>query len=183
MNNYIDVQIKPDAEMRENLLLNKVYTKLHKALHTLKANDIGVSFPNYKVMLGDVIRLHASQERLAELQATNWLGGLIGYCDVAGIQAIPDSVKYRNISRIQANMTASKLRRLEKRGSINAEQAKQYKAKMFSQGLDNPYLELESSSNGNKHRRYLKFGEMVEIPINGEFDHFGLSKTATIPWF
>ena len=155
MKHYIDILIKPDEEMRENVLLNKVYAKFHKALFTLKANDVGVSFPNYKVKLGNVIRIHGNQNRLSELQATNWLGGLSGYCDVSSIQPVPDNVEYRIISRKQANMTASKLRRLIKRGTINAEQAKQYKAKMFSQSLANPYLELESSSNGNKHRRYL----------------------------
>ncbi len=183
MNHYINIQIKPDAEMRENLLLNRVYTKLHKALHTLKATDIGISFPNYKVKLGDVIRLHGGEARLTELQATNWLGGLMGYCDVSEIQPIPENVKYRTISRIQSNMTASKLRRLIKRGSIAAEQANQYKAKMFSQGLDNPYLELESSSNGNKHRRYLEFGKLSDTAVVGQFDQFGLSKIATVPWF
>lgn len=183
MNSYINIQIKPDAEMRENLLINKIYTKLHKALSTLKSTDIGVSFPNYKVKLGDVIRLHGEEGSLSKLQATNWLGGLSGYCDVSELQTIPDKVKYRRVSRKQANMTTSKLRRLIKRGSINAEEANQYKAKMFSQGLDNPYLELESSSNGNKHRRYIQFSELYDSSIQGVFDQFGLSKTATVPWF
>ena len=183
MKYFIKIQIKPDAEMRENLLLNKVYTKLHKALHTLQSTDIGISFPNYKVKLGDVIRLHGSDSSLSKLQATNWLGGLSGYCDVSEVLSIPSDVKHRAISRVQSNMTASKLRRLIKRGTINAEQANQYKAKMFSQGLDNPYLELESSSNGNKHRRYLEFGELLDSAKAGEFDSFGLSKQATVPWF
>jgi CRISPR-associated endonuclease Csy4 len=183
MNNYIDIQIKPDAEMRENVLLNKVYTKLHKALSTLKATDIGVSFPNYRVKLGDVIRIHASEARLNELQATDWLGGLSGYCDMSAVMPVPAEAKYRTVSRIQSNMTASKLRRLIKRGSITVQEANQYKAKMFSQGLDNPYLELESSSNGNKHRRYLQFSELKDMPVEGSFDNFGLSKVATVPWF
>ena len=183
MNNYIDVQLKPDAEMRENVLLNKIYTKLHKALHTLNANDIGVSFPNYKVKLGDVIRIHASESRLNELQATNWLGGLIGYCDVGDITPAPDDAKHRIVSRKQSNMTASKLKRLIKRGSISEEETKQYKVKMFTKGLSNPYLELESASSGKNYRRYIQFSELFENSRAGEFDHFGLSKTATIPWF
>jgi CRISPR-associated endonuclease Csy4 len=43
MNRYLDVKIKPDAEMPENWLLNKVYTKLHKAIFDLLATDIGIS--------------------------------------------------------------------------------------------------------------------------------------------
>jgi len=183
MNHYVDIVIKSDAEMRENLLLNKVYTKFHKVLCDQKSTGVGVSFPRYKIMLGDVIRLHGTETKLAELQALDWLGGLKGCCTISSIQAIPENVTYRNISRIQSNMTEAKLRRLIKRGSITQEETKAYKAKMFQQGMDNPYLELESGSNGHKHRRYLQFGELSLQSVKGEFDQFGLSKTATVPWF
>ena len=183
MDNYLDIKIVPDDDIPIYFIRNKVYAKFHKALSTLQSTNIGVSFPNYRVKLGDVIRVHASEARLNELQASNWLGGLSGYCEVSAVMPIPIEAKHRTISRIQSNMTASKLRRLIKRGSITAEEAHQYKAKMFSLGLDNPYLELESSSNGNKHRRYLKFGELQDTATEGAFDHFGLSKVATVPWF
>ncbi|MGR3178513.1 MAG: type I-F CRISPR-associated endoribonuclease Cas6/Csy4, partial [Candidatus Anammoxibacter sp.] len=99
MDYYIDIQLKPDAEMRENVLLNKVYTKFHKALFSLKATDIGVSFPNYKIKLGNLIRVHGSETRLKELQSANWLGGLSGYCEVTEVQSIPAGLRYRNVSR------------------------------------------------------------------------------------
>jgi len=183
MNHYIDIIIKPDEEMRENVLLNKVYTKLHKALCTLNSTELGISFPQYKVILGNTLRIHGMETKLAELQATNWLGGLAGYCDVSSIQGIPSKVVYRTISRKQSNMTEAKLRRLIKRGSIPQEKTKEYKAKMFKQGMDNPYIELQSTSNGHKHRRYLVFGELSKTITSGEFDFFGLSKIASIPWF
>jgi len=183
MDYYLDIKIEPDEEVPIYFIRNKIYSKLHKALSTLNTTDIGVSFPCYKKMLGDVIRIHSSESRLTELQAMNWLGGLSGYCSINSIQKIPVDVTHRNISRIQTNMTEAKLRRLIKRGSISAEESKNYKAKMFQQSLDNPYLELESSSNGQKHRRYLNFSEISKNPCSGEFDTFGLSKTATVPWF
>lgn len=183
MDFYLDIKIKPDDEMRENVLLNKVYTKLHKALLTQKSTGIAVSFPCYKVILGNVIRLHGSEEKLTRLQSFNWLGGLKGYCDISLIQSIPNEVVYRTVSRIQSNMTEAKLRRLVKRESISQDEIKGYKAKMFQKGLGNPYLELDSSSNGHKHRRYIAFGEIVKSATQGEFDFFGLSKTATTPWF
>lgn len=183
MEYYLDIQVKPDAEMRENELLNKVYTKLHKRLCELQATDIGISFPQYKILLGPILRVHSTEKRLNELEVTALLGGMIGYCKMNPIQNIPDIVQYRTISRIQSNMTEAKLRRLIKRGSIADEKIKSYKTKMFQRGLENPYLELESASNGHKHRRYLQFGELVSEPIIGEFDQFGLSKSATVPWF
>ncbi len=184
MDSYIDVTIKPDAEMRENLLLNKVYTKLHKGLVALESDNVGVSFPNYKARLGKVMRIHSNSTMLNDLIGLNWLGGLIGYCEVSNIKPTPESCEYRTISRIQSTMSQAKLRRLIKRNDIKDAEIKAYKAKMFSKGLeDYPYLELESSSTGYKHRRYLQFGILLNKPIQGKFDKFGLSKEATIPWF
>lgn len=183
MNSYIDIEIKPDAEMRENVLLNKVYTKLHKALCDLMATDIGVSFPKYKVILGKILRIHSSHQKLSQLMNENWLGGLTGYCVIGDILTAPSSTQHRTVSRIQSNMTQAKLNRLIKRGTITDPDIKEYKAKMFSVGLDNPYLELESGSNGHMHRRYIHFGDILSSPVEGSFDQFGLSKTATVPWF
>jgi len=183
VDSYIEITIKPDAEMRENVLLNKVYTKLHKALSTLKSDCIGVSFPSYQVKLGRMMRIHSHDAMLRDLTGLNWLGGLVGYCDVSEIQVVPIGCEYRTVSRIQSTMSQSKLKRLIRRGSIIDDHIKSYKAKMFTKGLDNPYFELESSSNGYKHRRYLKFSEIKKAPEQGYFDQFGLSKTATVPWF
>ncbi len=183
MSFFIDIKINPDAAMHENILLNKVYSKLHKALYSLNSTEIGVSFPCYKIMLGDVIRLHGAEEKLKELQSSDWLGALKSYCIIGSIQAIPNDAPYRTISRKQSNMTEAKLRRLIKRGSILPGEVKAYKAKMFEIGLDNAYLELESATNGHKHRRYIQFGKLGSKPVEGEFDQFGLSKTATVPWF
>ena len=183
MDHYIDVTLKPDAEMRENVLLNKVYTKLHQTLFTLKSDGIGVSFPKYKVTLGRVLRIHSNSAMLNDLRGMNWLGGLSGYCDSSEVRVVPEGSKNRIVSRKQSNMTQAKLNRLIKRGSITENEIKAYKAKMFTCGLDEPYLELESESNGNKHRRYINFSNLIDIPQKGQFDSFGLSKTATVPWF
>mgnify|MGYP000123486873 CR=1 len=183
MNCYFDILIKPDAEMRENVLMNKVYSKFHKALFTLSANNIGVSFPKYEILLGKVLRVHGEHSALNDLQGLSWLGGLVGYCEISAIQNVPEIVQYRVISRIQPKMSNSKLNRLVKRGSISNEEIKGYKAKMFSKGLDNPYVELESTSSGERYRRYFQFGRITDESSVGEFDEFGLSKTASIPWF
>ncbi len=193
MEHYLDIKIVPDDDVPIYFIRNKVYSKLHKALSSLSSTDIGISFPQYKIKLGNVIRLHGTDKNLAELQDINWLGGLSGYCDVSEAQVVPSQIAgYRVISRKQPTMN---IRKLEKRVQYQKAQGvlktqdevkeyeKQYKAKMYATGLDNPYLELESSSNGHKHRRYIQFGEVVERPIKGEFDTFGLSKAATVPWF
>ena len=188
MTHYIDIRLNPKKEIRENVLLNQVYTAFHKRLYDLKSKDIAVSFPEYRLKLGRLFRIHGSIEALEKLQAKEWLAKYADYCKVSKIQPMPDEVKYRTVSRVQQNMTEAKLRRLIKRakegkGNFNEEDIKKYRIKMFQGGLDNPYVELRSMSNGQLHRRFIAFGELQENETKGEFDLFGLSKVSTIPWF
>lgn len=183
MNCYVDIKLLPDAEIPATILMNAIYTKLHKALCDIGSKTIGVSFPNYKVTLGNVLRLHGSQSDLSALLRKSWMGGMSGYCKVGDIISVPGDTKYRTVSRKQTTMSQAKLNRLLKRGSIAEQEVKQYRAKMFTKGLDNPYLELVSGSSGHKHRRYIEFGELLDETVAGQFDQFGLSKTATVPWF
>ena len=183
MDYYLDINLKPDSEMPVNKLLNAIYTKFHKLLYELNSKSIGVSFPHYRVMLGDMIRVHGTKADLNRLQQFNWIGGMNGYCSIGEIASVPSISKYRTVSRKQTTMSRSKLNRLLRRGSITEEEVKNYRAKMFGKGLDNPYIELISGSNGHRHRRYIEFGELMDEPVEGSFDQFGLSKTATVPWF
>lgn len=183
MNHYLNITLRPDAEMPSTILMNAIYTKLHKLLFDLQSHDIGVSFPKFNILLGDTLRIHGSEADLKKLHNQGWLGGMNGYCQIGEIKQVPANSKYRVISRKQTTMSQSKLRRLQKRGSIKDDDIKNYKAKMFTKGLSNPYIELVSASNGHKHRRYIEFGELQDCPIEGSFDFFGLSKTATVPWF
>ena len=183
MNHYVDIKLLPDAEIPVTVLMNATYIKLHKALCDIGAKSIGASFPKYKLTLGNVLRLHGSQIDLSALQQHNWLGGMNGYTNLSEVLPVPANVHYRTVSRIQMTMSQSKLNRLIKRGSISQEEEKEYRAKMFTKGLDNPYVELVSSSNGQKYRRYIEFGPLHDNPTEGDFDQFGLSKIATIPWF
>jgi CRISPR-associated endonuclease Csy4 len=195
MTHYIDIKLHPKKEIRENVLLNQLYTAFHKRLYELKEKNIALSFPEYRLKLGRLFRVHGSKEALEKLQAKEWLGKYANYCKVSKIESIPQKVQYRTIYRIQQNMTEAKLRRLIKRakegkGGFNEEDIKKYRIKMLQGGLDNPYVELMSESgkkkNGAKerlHRRFIAFGELQESETKGEFDLFGLSKVSTIPWF
>lgn len=184
MDSYIDLRINPDAEMRQNVLLNKVFTKFHKVLFDLNSTDIGVSFPETEVQLGQLMRIHSNSSSLLQLINMQWLGGLVSYCDCSEIIAVPNGTLHRTVSRWQHNMSGAQLRRLIKRGGITDDEIKAYKAKMYAtQMTDLPYLELESTTNGRTHRRYIQTSELHTDQMIGDFDHFGLSKKATIPWF
>ncbi len=183
MEQYIDVKLKPDSIIQESPLMNLVYNRLHRAIVTLKTGEIGVSFPDHKIKLGNVLRIHGSINDLHNLLALNWLDNLSEHCDVLKMNTIPASVKYRTISRVRSNMSKSKLRRLQKRGTISEGDEKKYIRNMFSKGLDNPYVDLVSSSTGETFRMFLSFGPILDQPVYGKYDTYGLSKDTTIPWF
>ena len=185
MDYYQDIFVKPNTEMGLNVLLGKVYKKLHYALKEIRPYRIGVSFPNYQTTLGNSIRLHCCETDLANLHICDWLGELISSCQVSNKEATPKKgIKYRTVSRWQSNMSKSKLRRLVKRGSISGEEKQKYhSAMMMSQLTPLPYLVMKSGSTGQWHRRYFLMGDLTDVPTFGEFDSFGLSRQATIPWF
>ncbi len=183
MNSYIDVVIKPQKKIKSNVLLNKVYSQLHLALCEMNSDSIGVSFPKYKVTLGNTIRIHGIAEQIKPLSEDQWVGPLKEYCDVSSVLTVKSDALHRKVSRARPNMTESKLRRIVKRNALSSEEIKAYRVKMFSKGLADPYVELQSSSTGQFYRRFISFGEISAKPTEGEFDSFGLSRSATIPWF
>lgn len=185
MNHYIEIKLQPDAELETPVLVNILMSKLHKTLCDLNSTSIGVSFPKASVTLCNLLRLHGSEPDLFNLINKNWLGGMSGYCKVSEICLVPEAVKHRTVSRKQLTKSSAKLRRQQKRGNLTEAQLADYQVKMISQHekMTLPYLDLTSGSNGHKHRRYIQLGELLDHPVAGEFDQFGLSKTATIPWF
>ena len=184
MDHYIEFKLQPDPESSKSFLTNTLISKLHRTLSDLKATDIGVSFPNANnFALCGTVRLHSTKTRLGELMAIDWLGGMKGYCTISEIQQVPANCKHRTVGRLQPKMSKSKLNRLIKRGSISDTEASAYRRRQQDVKLDKPFIQLTSLSNKNIYRRYITLGELLEYPEQGEFDQFGLSKEATVPWF
>ena len=183
MDHYIDVLLLSDPELSLPILMNALFSKFHKALCNLHSTGIGVSFPKQGPNLGNLMRIHGTSTLLTKLQQLNWIGPMVGYCKIGDILPVPPQVKYCRVFRIQPNMSPAKLRRLIKRGSIAEDETHRYKSKMISQCLFKPYIELTSGSTGHRHRRYIAFGPLQDKPVEGKFDQFGLSSTATVPWF
>lgn len=191
MDYYIEITLLPDPEFPASTLMNAMFNKLHKTLFDLQSNQIGVSFPDYGKTLGDRLRLHGKEEGLTKLNETNWLGRMKDYCQQSLIQPIPDNVQYRTVFRHQDTRSNAKIRRLlnrqeqGKRGTkpaLTKQDIDAYQNERDNAYQNGPYLDL-NSSKGQRYRRYILMGELLGLPNDGEFDQFGLSKTATIPWF
>jgi CRISPR-associated endonuclease Csy4 len=183
MNHYTQITLRPTIIIKPNVLLNNVFVQLHQALVNMKSEDIGVSFPKCHLSLGNVIRIHGTKERLLELAELEWLGDYKVLCDILETAPIPKETKHRRFSRIQPKSMA-KLRRYVKNGKIPKEEIGQQKRKILSQGIDNPFLDLDSKSTGENYRLFVRIDDPIDTPTLGKFNTFGISKEGTtVPWF
>jgi CRISPR-associated endonuclease Csy4 len=198
MDYYFDIHLNPSKDINISFIRNKLYEKFHKAMVDLHSTNIGVSFPNLKkkidkTVFGNIIRVHSTRNKLEELQKLDYLNALMDYCQTSEILQIPKDIKgYQIVSRIRQTMSEAKLKKRivyqKEKGTLKTENdikayIKQYKVKMFNTSLNNAYLELQSISTNNRYRIYIKFGEIQDHQVVGEFNKFGLSNMATIPIF
>ncbi|MDA6210463.1 type I-F CRISPR-associated endoribonuclease Cas6/Csy4, partial [Escherichia coli] len=48
---------------------------------------------------------------------------------------------------------------------------------------DLPFLNMKSLSSQQQFKLFIRHGDLLTEPVKGEFSSYGLSATATIPWF
>ena len=201
MNYYQDITLLPDADITLGFIWQKVYQQIHLALVENKTDDnhstVAVGFPKYGnkgFPLGNKLRLFAqSEDVLHQLKIENWLSRLTDYCHIKSIQPVPDKIEgYGCFKRKQFK---SNLRK-------EAQRRAKYKNESLEDALAHfqhydtecklPYINMISLSTRDEQQINRKFklfierepeGEMFAQPRPGQFDCYGLSKTATIPWF
>ena len=183
MDYYFDIRVLPDSEFKETTLINAVYAKLHRMLMPVAEGRIGVSFPHYEKNLGDTIRVHGNAADLDKLQTEPWLKGLRDYTDVSAVQPVPVGCQYRVVSRRQAKSAHNKRKRLVNKGWMTIEAAWQKHPDESTKLLELPYAQFQSLSSQSIMRVFIDHTALVEQPAGGTFSSYGLSKTATIPWF
>lgn len=192
MKYYLDITLLPDAETNIGFIWQKVYGQLHLALveqQTSNGNSaIAVSFPEYRnstFPLGSKLRLLAStEEQLRQLNLTQWLDRLSDYTHSTSIKEVPASVsQHVRFTRVQFDTNVERLaRRRMKRKGGTLEDALTHYAGFNHQQSRLPFVNIQSLSKGEKFRLFIDqniFGQVEE----GEFNCYGLSKTATVPWF
>ena len=183
MDRYIDITLMPDPEFETQQLLNALFSKLHRAMNEVAPGKIGVSFPKVDKRLGDQLRIHGDQESLSALMAKPWLQGMRDYCEVADVMPVPGKVAYRTVRRVQAKSAHNKRMRSIRKGWLTEQEAFERIPETQQKELKLPFIQMKSLSNGNPMRVYIDHGPLSEIPSEGEFNSYGLSAQATIPWF
>lgn len=193
MDHYIDIHLRPDPELAPYQLLSGLYARLHRSLVQLASEDIGVSFPEYnahKPTLGKQLRLHGTTPSLMALMVTPWLRGMHDHLTVSEVNAVPAGAKHRRISRIQIQSNPDRvarraLRRIDKRrDGLTATQLAEHFESAPANRLHLPFITIGSRSTGQaSFPLFIQQGPLLSEPTKGRFNSYGLSQTATIPWF
>ena len=92
MNYYYEIECRPDPDFVSAILLNALFSKLHRFLAEHADLNIGVSFPQYSIKpltLGERIRLHGNQADLAVVHQGTWLTGMHDHVDSSEIAVVP----------------------------------------------------------------------------------------------
>lgn len=184
---YIDIHLRPDPEFPAHHLMAALYAKLHRALVQLQTSAIGVGFPGYATApaaLGSTLRLVGPAAELARLMEHDWLKGMRDHTALTPAATVPAHAAHRSLRRVQAKSSPERLRRRQmRRHGLTAEQAQARVPDTAAELLRLPFVVLASSSTGQTFPVFLKLGPVVPTPQTGSFNAYGLSTTATIPWF
>jgi CRISPR-associated endonuclease Csy4 len=187
MDHYLDIRLLPDPEFLPTVLMNALYGKLHRALMQTGSKRIGVSFPDLDKAfppLGRRLRLHGSADDIHRLMETRWLTGMTDHVALDPIAPVPPATAHRVVRRVQAKSSPERLqRRRMKRHGIDQAEACRAIPMEAAERLDLPFVTISSRSNGQRFRLFIDHGPPGNQPVSGEFSHYGLSPTATVPWF
>ncbi|WP_369857840.1 type I-F CRISPR-associated endoribonuclease Cas6/Csy4 [Candidatus Thalassolituus haligoni] len=183
MDYYLDITLLPDPEFEEQMLLNALFSKFHRGMSQIAAGEVGISFPDVDKRLGGRLRLHGSAAALDKLMSTGWMKGLGDYTRVSTIEPVPVDRRYRTVRRVQAKSAWNKRKRSIAKGWLDEEEAEAKIPDSQQKKLKQPFVQIKSLSNGNDMRVYIEHGELLDAPATGTFNSYGLSSTATIPWF
>jgi CRISPR-associated endonuclease Csy4 len=72
---------------------------------------------------------------------------------------------------------------LGEKGWLTEEEAQQRLLTMQEARTDLPWLNLRSLSTGQSFKLFIRHGDLLSTPVSGMFTTYGLSATATVPWF
>ncbi|MFB4392643.1 MULTISPECIES: type I-F CRISPR-associated endoribonuclease Cas6/Csy4 [unclassified Pseudomonas] len=187
MDQYLELTLLPDPEFPQPMLMNALLSKLHRALHDIRRNDIGISFPEVSQKprsLGARLRIHGSREALGSLQAINWLSGMRDHLRLLGPEQVPANAQHRCVSRVQVDSNPERLRRrLIKRHGISEEEARSRIGAEVGKKCELPFAQLRSQTNGQTFYLFIRHGQLQDRAQLGVFGTYGLSRNATVPWF
>ena len=187
LGHYIDLRLQPDPEVTPTQLLAALYTRLHRALAAQGTTCIAVTFPDYSAerhSFGERLRLLGSEADLQPWATGEWLGSVRDHVSVTSLLPVPADAQHRTLRRVQVKSSPERLRRrLMKRHQLSEEEARERIPDSLARTTPLPYVQLASASTAQQFRLFLALGEAQQSVQAGDFNAYGLSTTATVPWF
>lgn len=186
MDRHVDIHIRPDPEFQSTTLMNALFSKLHRVLAAHNSGRIGISFPRVDQgpALGTVLRLHGNETDIQSLMHRDWLKGMHDHIKVDAISTVPATAHHRRVRRVQVKSSPERLRRrLMRRHGISEAEARQRIPASVAQQTNLPYVTVDSGTTRQRFRLFIEHGPIQTNPSEGEFNSYGLSNQATIPWF
>lgn len=188
MDHYQDILIRMDPEFPTPLLMNALFAKFHRALVQLRSTGIGVSFPSFDgsvPSLGDCLRVHGTVVALQTLHTKDWTAGMRDHVDLAEIAPVPSSTQHRKVRRVQVKSSAARLRRrfINRHVGVTERDVVALIPDSVEERVHLPYLQLKSESTGQSFLLFIEQEPVMAVSAAGEFNCYGLSRTATVPWF
>ncbi|MCK9506386.1 MAG: type I-F CRISPR-associated endoribonuclease Cas6/Csy4 [Porticoccaceae bacterium] len=187
MDHYVDIRLLPDPEFTTPMLMGALFGKLHRALVELKADHLGVSFPQYQLnpkTLGAILRIHGTEQGLSGLMQTGWLKGMADHIAGVEIRPVPQTGQCRVVKRRQYKTNVERLRRRRmKRKEESYEQATAAIPASVERQPELPFVTLRSQSTGQAFCVFIELGELQAEGVPGSFNRYGLGQQATVPWF
>lgn len=184
---YVDITVVSGPEFNASQLFGTLYDRLHLALVQQHREDVGVSFPGYRLSprtLGTTLRLHGSENGLHQMLQPDWLKGIRDHVQIKDITRIPEGVEHRTVQRRQFKTNADRLRRrrMHRKGETT-EQAAAAIPLSVERSPHLPYVRLHSRSTAQSFSLFIALGDPIKTPTQGSFNSHGLSCTTTVPWF
>lgn len=179
---FVDLRMVPHDEMLIHELMADTFTKFHLALVTSR-REVAITFPQYQATnrsLGNILRIIGSTDDIAWFAEGSWLGGMRERVRLSMPANVPEASQHRTLRRVQVKSGMERwARRYAKRHGVSVEAAA---TRFHPDTTPLPYLHVGSRSTKQRFRLFLKLGPVVQPEI-GRFNAYGLSQTATVPWF
>jgi CRISPR-associated endonuclease Csy4 len=187
MDSYFDIKALPNPEILQSAVVAHLMQQLHRVLPQYEGR-IGLSFPAYgqQRTLGGIIRVLGVKVDIDNVfHQLNDMVEVKDYGLITPVSVIPSSVeKHAFFTRVHAK-GKSRFERLKKRhlerGTWTNELEVAASEKM-RKPLHYPHVSLKSASTGETFLLFLN-RRLCGLPVEGVFNGYGLSKTATVPWF
>ncbi|MDO5505452.1 MAG: type I-F CRISPR-associated endoribonuclease Cas6/Csy4 [Pseudoxanthomonas suwonensis] len=184
MDAFIDLTLVPDDEFPQHLLMDALFSKLHRALVEEGEGKIAVSFPQWRdgayPTLGLVMRMHGRAEDLHGLMQRDWLRGMRDHLTLSEARDTQDAVGFLRVRRRQAKSGHNMRARAMRRKGWSVEEARRRIPDSAGDILQLPYVTTYSRSTGQRHRLFLEQSPVPDGPQHG-FNAYGLSLGGVVP--